>query len=89
MINTFETSILAQAILKNQNATSSAHLCLSYGSMSTTLSYLDELEQLQMQLLCLWYYHIGVSRIQTRYEISKVALLWDYYGKSNAKGKLL
>ena len=35
----------------------------SFSAMRVTMSYLDPLEQLWMQLICKWYYDIGASRV--------------------------
>ena len=35
-----------------------------FSAMRVTMSFLDPLEQLWMQLICKWYYDIGAGRVQ-------------------------
>ena len=66
--NTQDTNVTAGMNDIVQN--SSSELChkvhTSYGVSTEFLLYLDPLEQLRLQHLCLYWYQRAVSRVQTR-----------------------
>ena len=48
-----------------------------YGAMAMIMGYLPRNEQLKLQVLDTWWYAVGVSRVQWRYKLLKVAYFTD------------
>ena len=42
-------------------------LIKSFGAIYTIMSYFEPLEQLHLQVLCLWFYRVAVSRAQVNW----------------------
>ena len=62
---------------------------LNFGAMRTTVSYLEQTEQLRLQQLCHWYYFYGVPRVQSSLHMLLDGLLFGGWKDSLVRNQII